>query len=59
MQNQLIRYFLLRWVYPENDDDLWVELNGVKMCNGLEECVLMIGLNFRGDVVSHQYPGYD
>lgn len=52
VQNQLIHYLLLREVYQENDDELWVELNGVRLRFGLKEFALMTGLNCSSDVAN-------
>ncbi|KAK4357553.1 hypothetical protein RND71_023163 [Anisodus tanguticus] len=59
VQNQLIHYLLLREVYQENDDELWVELNGVKLRFGLEELALVTGLNCSGDVLNRHDPNSD
>ncbi|KAK4357554.1 hypothetical protein RND71_023164 [Anisodus tanguticus] len=59
VQNQLIHYLLLREVYQENDDELWVELNGVKSAFWVGGVSIGNGLNCSGDVLNRHDPNSD
>ncbi|CAN4111627.1 unnamed protein product [Withania somnifera] len=49
VQNQLIHSLLLRQVVPETEDELWFNVNGIKLRFGLAELGIITGLRCCGD----------
>ena len=55
IKHQLIHGLLLKELAQPNKHEIWVGIDGMKLCFGLKECALVTGLSFFGSIDKMKY----